>query len=303
MIIIKDSVPLHGKGLACPEEFLRCEAVGLLDADPARCAEHEVVVFHISEDTTPHMPKWQRLAKAIRATRPDVTIWNEPRCDLADKLAVDDFIQANGGIPGVEMPQSWRLKRLEDCAEVTTFPCVVRKPRCSGGAGMLLAESPEALRTAAASLGYWPLQATEFIGASPATHVAVRLHIIGHSLADYWAIPAANWNIHAHDADWSLAVACDDRFRDWIAAFDVRNLIDRVRRIFGPGWYALDTVWTWDRLWFCEIGLKAADPVRAKLFRDHGVRWKVPKCADTPGLIESLIAIEITGRPTGDMAA
>jgi len=293
VLMVKDAVPLDGKGIASPETFLRCKTVSILEADPKQCAKYDVIVFHISEDATPYMQAWQALATAIRQIRPDAVIWNEPRCDLGDKLAVDDFVRLHGGIPGVKMPQSWRLNRLEDCDSVTAFPCVVRKPRGAGGAGAILADNHEALRTAAARLGYCPLQAAEFIASGEKTSIAVRLHVIGGSLTDYWAIPSANWNIHARDADWSAAVACDDQFRDWLAAFDTGSLIAGMVRLFGPGWYLLDTVWTGESLWFCEVGYKAADPIRASLFRGHGVRWTVPKASDTPGLVESIISREI----------
>ena len=293
MIVVKDTVPLTGKGFPCPEVFLGCGAASIVEANPADCALHDVVVFHISEDSTPHMRRWEGLAAAVREIRPDVAIWNEPRCDLGDKLAVDDFVRLHGGIPGLKMPRSWRLNRLEDCDSVAIFPCVVRKPRGWGGAGTLLAVDAAGLRDAANRLACWPLQAAEFIAPDTTSHMAVRFQIVGDTLAGYWALPSDKPIVHASDTDWDRAIAADRRFAAWLPTRDLSALVGGVRAMFGPGWYLLDLVWSRDSLWFCEIGYKIFDPHREDCFRAHGVQWTPPKRMDDPAAMQSLIRAEL----------
>ncbi len=278
MIVVRDTVRLNGKGNENIHEYLHCEMVSVMDTHRLLYDRHNTVVFHISEDRTPNLDRFRIVAALARKHNPKVRIWNDPSdYHIANKHETMERVIEKGGIPNVKMPKHWRITCEADLARVSTFPCIVRKLRGSGGAGAMLAATPAAMASATKKLGEFPLQVVEYVLSDRRDGLiaTVRLNWVGNLLVDFWCRPSKKWNNHAADTHLPSAVAYDDEFRVWLGRRDVPAMLTQANKVFGLGWYSMDVVWSQDSLWFCECGYKLFDNCHHGHLKD--VEWNVPK--------------------------
>ena len=90
---------------------------------------------------------------------------------------------------------------------------------------------------------------------------AIRLFIVNDSLIDWSIRPSSTWNIHARNS----IVSKLQESEDYIAPIFKENMdriiafIKKMHGILGNGFYAWDVIYSKDKFYICEIGLKYFD--------------------------------------------
>lgn len=90
---------------------------------------------------------------------------------------------------------------------------------------------------------------------------AIRLFIVNDVLVDWSIRPSSTWNIHARNSIVSKLQESEDYiepiFKDNMER--IVSFIKKMYRVLGNGFYAWDVIYSKNKLYICEIGLKYFD--------------------------------------------
>lgn len=92
-------------------------------------------------------------------------------------------------------------------------------------------------------------------------NICIRFMVSNNKLMEYYFRPSLNWNIHVSDIDTNMLKVCDLYYEKIYNNHkrEIENYFVKISNVLGNGFFAYDIIYSNNKYYICEIGLKYFD--------------------------------------------